>query len=183
MSTEAHDVLEEDLAIGDRRVAAVGTELEAKAAELRRREVEHQRRARRPRALQDRKVGGAQDAALDLADARRAGIEAVVADAGAPPRHELVDRLQVPAVLHGAVVAGRRRARGAEGVEGERAAFAPLEELALQDEVALARVALGRPLVDAVDAPGPGSPAEAVGDREAASVDVVVAAIVGTVAE
>ena len=115
--------------------------------------VEHQRRARRPGALQDREVGGAQRAAVDLADARRAGVEPVVARADAPARHELVDRLQVPAALRRAVVAARRRAGRCDGVVAQRAALAALEVLALQLEVAPRRVAVGRPLVDAVEAP------------------------------
>src|SRR5688572_26431998 len=52
MRTEAHDVLQVDLPIGDRRVAAVGGELQAKPAEFGQRVVDHRGGARRPGALQ-----------------------------------------------------------------------------------------------------------------------------------
>src|SRR5258707_13229391 len=77
---EAQDVLQEPLVVGDVGNEPRLRELQANAAELRRRPVEH-----RAVAL-----------GIEAADAT---IEAIVARADSPRRHELVDALRIPAIL------------------------------------------------------------------------------------
>src|SRR5258705_906580 len=84
---QAQAVLDEPLVVGDAGQRAALRELQAHAAELRRRPVDHRRITRRIeiRRTEERRIGSVVDAP---------GVEAVVARAHAPGRHELVDALQ-----------------------------------------------------------------------------------------
>src|SRR4051812_14155673 len=145
MCAEAVDVLQDQLAIGDRDARLVGGKLQAKAAELGRAPVHHDGIARRvisghqqPEVRSARSEPVRDDGVVD-----RAVIEAVVAVSDAPARHELIDRLRVPARLAAGVgVAQRLRAI----VVGQRAGLVTPEVLALQLEVRDRGVAVWRPL-------------------------------------
>src|SRR5512146_3317379 len=75
-----------------------------------------------------------------------AGVELVVAVAGAPGGEELVDRLRIPARLRGRIGIRHRAARA---VEYERAVFLAMEVLVLQLQFRVSRITVRRPLGDA----------------------------------
>ena len=99
MGTEAHDVLEEDLVVGGAQLRAVARVLQPQAGKLARAPVDHEGVARRVVGVEDREVRRAQSAGIHQRDARRAGIEAVIAVTRAPLRPELVDALGIEARL------------------------------------------------------------------------------------
>src|SRR6266513_3466554 len=147
---EAHDVLEKELVVGLAQARVVARELQPDAAELARVPVHHHRVALRVVAAEDREIRCAQRAGVDQPDFRRARIKPVIAVADPPLRQELVDALQIPARLARDEAIGQRAGCG---VEREIAVLLALEVLALQLEVVVGRVAVGRPFQDTVEHP------------------------------
>src|SRR4051812_14120453 len=97
VGAEADDVLEEDLVVGLAQARVVARELQADAAELARAPIDHHGLPLRVVAAEDREIRRRARAGIDQAERRRAGIELVIAVAGAPLRNELIHALQVPA--------------------------------------------------------------------------------------
>src|SRR5467141_4715227 len=168
---QAHDVLEKELVVGLVEPRVIARELQPDAAELARVPVDHRRVALWPVALQDREIRRAQRTGIHQPDIRRARIKPVIAVADAPLRQELVHALQIPSRLPAGEAIGQRRARG---VEREIAVLVAPEVFALQLEVVVGRVAVRRPLQNAVDHPEPAFAREAVGDRGARGIDISV---------
>src|SRR6267142_562376 len=168
---QTHDVLEKELVVRLVEPRVVARELQPDAAELARVPVDHRRVALRPVGLQDREICRAQRAGIHQPDVRRARIKAVVAVAEAPLRQELVHALQIPSRLPAVEPVGQRRARG---VEREIAVLVAPEVFALQLEVVVGRVAVRRPLENAVEHPESAFAREAVGDRGAGGIDISV---------
>src|ERR1700712_5318608 len=108
MYAEAHDVLEEDLVVGDAGTRLVLRKLQAQAAELRRRVVEHPAGAGWFIGAKLRKTGGRQTAVTDRPEVGSARRQPVVTQADTPQRHELIDPLQVPSRLGRRIGAGQR---------------------------------------------------------------------------
>src|SRR6267143_845001 len=158
---QAHDVLEKELVVGLVEPRVVARELQPDAAELARVPVDHRRVALRVVATEDREIRRAQRAGIHQPDARRARIKPVVAVAEAPLRQELVHALQIPSRLAAVEPIGQRRARG---VERETAVLVAPEVFALQLEVVVGRVAVRRPLENAVEHPESALAGKAVGD-------------------
>src|SRR5467141_1980112 len=171
MRAEANDVLEKELVVGLVEPRVVPRELEPDAAELARVPVHHHRVALRVVATEDREIRRAQRAGVDEPDVRGARIKPVVAVADTPQRQELVDALQIPARLPRGEAIGQCAARG---VEREIAVLLAPEVLALQLEVVVDRVAVGRPFQDAVEHPEAALAGKAVDDVGAGGVDVRV---------
>src|SRR5262249_8963238 len=170
---QAEDVLEKHLVVGCVRARLVLRDLQTDAAELARAPVDHHGVPGRVVLGEYRKVRGRKRARIDETDARRAGAQPVVAIAYAPHRDELIDALEVPAGLRRRVAAGLRSC-GRGVVECQAAFSPPLEVLALELEVRLRRVEVRRPLQDAAQRPQLARSREAVRDRRAGGVDVVV---------
>src|SRR6267143_2519270 len=171
MRAEAHDVLEKELVVGLVEPRVVPRELQPDAAELARIPVHHHRVALRVVAAEDRKIRCAQRAGVEEPDVRRARIKPVIAVANAPLRQELVHALQIPARLARREPIGQR---AAGGDEREVAVLLAPEVLALQLEVVVGRVAVGRPLQDAVEHPEAALAGEAVDGVSSGRVDVRV---------
>src|SRR6267143_1966306 len=168
---EAHDVLEKELVVGLVKARVIARELQPDAAELARVPVDHRRVALRPVGLQDREIRRAQRTGIHQSDVRRARIKPVVAVAEAPLRQELIHALQIPARLARREPIGQR---AAGGDEREVAVLLAPEVLALQLEVVVGRVAVGRPLQDAVEHPEAALAGEAVDGVSSGRVDVRV---------
>src|SRR5215467_15036465 len=136
---EGEDVLDEELVIGEVGLESRLLILNSEAAELGRRPVEHDRRAlRMERAVREKGV------VCSVIDAAR--IEPVISRPDPPLRDELPYALNVETVLVGAVAARLRQAQRAVRVVGKVAVLATPEVLALELEVRIERVAVGRPL-------------------------------------
>src|SRR5260221_322737 len=170
---QAHDVLEEHLRVGLAHARVVARKLQANAAELARIPVDHHAVLLRLVAGEDREIRRRQDGPRGI-EIDRSRAQLVIAIAGAPLRQKLVDRLRVPTRLLRRESIGQR---AAEGVERERPVFLAMEILALQLEVVVGRIAVWRPLQDAVDHPQPARAAEAVGHRVAERIHIVVAPV------
>jgi hypothetical protein len=140
---ERKDVLQEELIVGHAGLRLALSILQADAAEFRRRVVDHQGRALRMecRRIEVSRVG----AVIDVSR-----IEPVVARTDAPIGHELVDALQVPAGLPRRVRRGVGQTQRAIDVISEITAFAAPEVLALQLEVGVQRIAVGRVFPDKI---------------------------------
>src|SRR6266403_1511459 len=158
---QAHDVLEKELVVGLVEARVIARELQPDAAELARVPVHHHRVALRVVTAEDREIRRAQRAGVDEPDVRGARIKPVIAVAEAPLRQELVHALQIPSRLPAVEPVGQRRARG---VEREIAVLVASEVFALQLEVVVGRVAVGRPFQDAVEHPETAFAGKAVGD-------------------
>src|SRR6185437_7481499 len=159
VGADADDVLQDEL-VRRLRPRMVVLVLQAEAAELAGGIVDHRAVApRRRRQIVERGAGEA--------GTQRGGMHLVVAQSKAPLRHELVDALGVEA--------GLGRAREIHAVE--RALLLPQEELALQLEVALDEIAVGRPFEDAVGDVSVVGAGEDVGDTRARAVDIVGGAV------
>src|SRR5882762_9651645 len=171
MRAEAHDVLEKELVVGLVEPRVVARELQPDAAELARIPVHHHRVALRVVAAEDREIRRAQRTGIHQPDIGRARIKPVVAVAEAPLRQELVHALQIPSRLAAVEPIGQRRARG---VEREITVLVASEVFALQLEVVVGRVAVRRPLQNAIEHPEPAFAGKAVGDRGAGGIDIIV---------
>src|SRR5258706_8806886 len=145
--TETHLVVDQHLVVADTRARTIGGNLNAEAAEFARRVLHKRRGSGRIKVRRERvRIGGRK---IDAA-AR----QPVVAKAGRPARHELIDRLRIATVLLAAIVAGRWAYAGsAIGVEHQCSGLAAREELGLDLQVLVRRIAFGRPLVDQVRDP------------------------------
>src|SRR5215471_8883542 len=139
MRAEGQDVLDEELVIGEVGLESRLLVLNSEAAELGRRPVEHDRRAlRMKRAVREEGV------VCSVIDAAR--IEPVISRPDPPLGEELPNALNVEAVLVGAIAACLRQAQSAVRVVGKVAVLSAPEVLALELEVRIERIAVGRPL-------------------------------------
>src|SRR3990167_1764526 len=180
---QAHDVLEQHLIVGGTQPRFVARELQPDAAELARAPVGHHGVAGRVVRAQNREVRGGERARGDQAEFGRAGVQPVVAVAGAPPADKLVHALQVPPRLPRGERAGLGPERLREGVVGQIAVLPAPEVLALQLEIGGGRVPVRRPFQDPVERPEPAPAVIAVGHIRAGGVKIVEAAVPGRGAE
>src|SRR5882672_1552533 len=171
---QAHDVLEEHLRVGQSHARVVACELQPDAAELARVPVDHDAVLLRLVGGEDREVRGGPHARIHQPDTGAAGAQLIEAISCAPLRQELVDALRIPPRLSRRQAVGERRTRG---VEREAAVLLAMEVLALQLEIVVRGITVRRPLEYAVDHPQPARAAEAVGDRAAGRVHIVVAPV------
>src|SRR6267143_6278889 len=174
MRAQAYDVLEKELVVGLVEPRVVPRELEPDAAELARIPVHHHRVALRVVAAEDREIRRAQRSGLHQSDARRTRIKPVIAVADPPLRQELVHALQIPARLARGEAISQRAACG---VEREIAVLLAPEVLALQLEVGVGGVAVGRPFQDTVEHPEAALAGKAIDDFGAGRVDVRVSPV------
>src|SRR4030095_11551955 len=116
------DVLQLELPVGFGIACVVPGVLGTQARKLARIPVEHERDARGIRSFEERERSRRQQAVIDEANVRRAGVERVVAGTDPPAWHELVDALHVPARLLRIVVSAQREV---VDVEAEMAGLLP----------------------------------------------------------
>src|SRR5665647_21618 len=162
VGAQAHDVLNEYLVVGCVIARPVLCQLQADAAELAGAVVQHQ-------AYPLRVVASGKQIGAVAGVIHAASIQSVVAQAGTPVRHELVNPLHIPARLVGAVTGG---VVGCMNVVSQVAILAAIEIFALQLEVGVVEIAVRRPLPNEISNPQATGTVEAVGNKVASSIQI-----------